>query len=89
MFYAVGTGIGGVAGPALFGALIDSGSRDSVFAGYCLGSALMIAAALIGWRYGIAAERREHLADVRRAEGLAVRRAELVAPRDPRRRDAR
>ena len=44
--------------PALFGALIDSGSRDSVFAGYCLGSALMIAAALIGWRYGIAAERR-------------------------------
>jgi hypothetical protein len=38
--------------------LIDSGSRDSVFAGYCLGSGLMIAAALIGWRYGIAAERR-------------------------------
>ena len=58
LFYAVGTGIGGVAGPALFGALIDTGSRDSVFAGYCLGSALMIAAALIGWRYGIAAERR-------------------------------
>jgi MFS family permease len=58
LFYAIGTGIGGVAGPALFGALIDTGSRDSVFAGYCLGSALMIAAALIGWRYGIAAERR-------------------------------
>src|SRR5450631_2002596 len=58
MFYAVGTGIGGVAGPALFGVLIDSGSRDSVFAGYLLGSALMIAAAAIGWRYAIAAERR-------------------------------
>jgi MFS family permease len=58
MFYAIGTGIGGVAGPALFGALIDTGSRTSVFAGYCLGSALMIAAALIGWRYGVAAERR-------------------------------
>jgi MFS family permease len=58
VFYSVGTGIGGVAGPALFGALIDSGSRDSVFAGYCLGSALMMAAALISWRYGIAAERR-------------------------------
>ena len=26
-FYAVGTGIGGVAGPWLFGALIDTGSR--------------------------------------------------------------
>jgi MFS family permease len=58
LFYAIGTGIGGVAGPALFGVLIDSGSRASVFAGYLLGSALMIAAALIAWRYGIAAERR-------------------------------
>jgi MFS family permease len=58
LFYAVGTGIGGVAGPALFGALIDTGSRNSVFAGYLLGAALMIAAAVIAWRYAIAAERR-------------------------------
>jgi len=58
LFYAVGTGIGGVAGPALFGALIDTGSRDSVFAGYLLGAALMVAAAAIAWRYCIAAERR-------------------------------
>jgi MFS family permease len=58
LFYAVGTGIGGVAGPALFGALIDTGSRTSVFAGYLLGSGLMIAAAVIAWRYAIAAERR-------------------------------
>jgi MFS family permease len=63
-FYAVGTGIGGVAGPALFGALIDSGSRMSVFAGYLLGSVLMIAAGLIAWRWGVAAERKplEHVA---------------------------
>jgi MFS family permease len=26
-FYAIGTGIGGIAGPWLFGALIDTGSR--------------------------------------------------------------
>jgi MFS family permease len=58
LFYAVGTGIGGVAGPALFGALIDTGSRNSVFAGYLLGAVLMIAAAIVGWRYCIAAERR-------------------------------
>jgi MFS family permease len=58
LFYAVGTGIGGVAGPALFGVLIDTGSRGSVFAGYLFGSALMITAAVIGWRYCIAAERR-------------------------------
>jgi MFS family permease len=57
-FYAIGTGIGGVAGPALFGVLIDSGSRNSVFAGYLLGAFLMIAAATIGWRYAVAAERQ-------------------------------
>jgi MFS family permease len=58
LFYAVGTGIGGVVGPALFGALIDTGSRNSVFAGYLFGSALMVAAAVIAWRYCTAAERR-------------------------------
>jgi MFS family permease len=57
-FYAVGTGIGGVIGPWLFGVLIDTGSRASLFAGYLLGSALMIAAALIVLRWGISAERR-------------------------------
>src|ERR1700726_4517640 len=57
-FYAVGTGIGGVAGPILFGALIDTGSRGSVFLGYLFGSFLMIAAAAIAWRYAVAAERR-------------------------------
>ena len=35
IFYAVGTGIGGFAAPALFGALIESGSRANVFAGLC------------------------------------------------------
>jgi MFS family permease len=58
LFYAVGTGIGGVAGPALFGALIDTGSRNSVFAGYLLGAGLMVTAAVIAWRYCIAAERQ-------------------------------
>jgi MFS family permease len=58
LFYAVGTGIGGVVGPALFGALIDTGSRGSVFAGYLLGAGLMIAAAVIAWRYAVAAERQ-------------------------------
>jgi MFS family permease len=57
-FYAVGTGIGGVAGPVLFGLLIDTGSRGSVFAGYLFGAGLMVAAAMIAWRYAIAAERR-------------------------------
>ncbi|HEX8165576.1 MAG TPA: MFS transporter [Beijerinckiaceae bacterium] len=57
-FYAIGTGIGGVAGPALFGALVESGSRLSIFAGYLFGSALMLAAAIIAWTWGVAAERK-------------------------------
>ncbi len=63
-FYAIGTGLGGVAGPALFGVLIASGSRNSVFGGYLLGAALMIAAGAVAWRWGVAAERRplEHVA---------------------------
>ncbi|MFA6266367.1 MAG: MFS transporter [Pseudolabrys sp.] len=58
VFYAVGTGIGGIAGPWLFGALIDTGSRASVFGGYLLGALLMILAGLVAWRWGTAAERK-------------------------------
>jgi MFS family permease len=57
-FYAIGTGIGGVAGPWLFGMLIDTGSRASVFGGYLFGAALMIAAALVAARWAVAAERK-------------------------------
>jgi len=58
VFYSLGTGLGGIAGPWLFGALIDTGSRASVFGGYLLGAALMIAAGLIAWRFAVQAERR-------------------------------
>jgi MFS family permease len=57
-FYAIGTGIGGVAGPWLFGVLIDTGSRKSVFGGYLLGASLMIVAAVIAARFCVAAERK-------------------------------
>ncbi len=57
-FYAVGTGIGGVAAPWLFGLLIDTGSRASVFAGYLLGAGLMVAGGLVAWRWGVNAERK-------------------------------
>jgi MFS family permease len=58
VFYAVGTGVGGVIGPWLMGALIETGSRPSVFAGYLLGAILMLAAAAVMLRWGIAAERK-------------------------------
>ncbi|MGE0717388.1 MAG: MFS transporter [Alphaproteobacteria bacterium] len=58
LFYAVGTAIGGIAGPAVFGALIESGSRREVLWGYLLGGGLMIVAAAVEMRLGIAAECR-------------------------------
>jgi MFS family permease len=56
VFYAIGTGIGGVAGPWIFGALIDTGSRPALFAGYLFAAALMIGAALVALRFAVAAE---------------------------------
>ncbi len=57
-FYAVGTGIGGGGGPLLFGVLIGTGSRGSVAVGYFIGSALMMIAAAVEARWGVAAERK-------------------------------
>jgi MFS family permease len=58
IFYAVGTGVGGFAAPALFGALIETGSRTNVFIGYLIGAALVIVAAAIAWRWAVSAERK-------------------------------
>jgi MFS family permease len=58
VFYAVGTAVGGLAAPSVFGVLIGSGSRRSVFGGYLFGAALMMVAALVAWRWGVKAERR-------------------------------
>jgi MFS family permease len=58
IFYAVGTGVGGVAAPYVFGALVQSGSREAVFAGYLFGAALMIVAAVFVYFFAVAAERK-------------------------------
>ncbi len=57
-FYAVGTGIGGVGAPWLFGLLIETGSRVSVFGGYLLGAVLMASGGLVAWFWGVNAERQ-------------------------------
>ncbi|MFV3381334.1 MULTISPECIES: MFS transporter [Pseudomonas] len=64
VFYAFGTGLGGLIGPALFGVLIETGERINVLYGYLIGAGLMIIAALVQARWGTAAERRslEHVA---------------------------
>jgi MFS family permease len=58
VFYAVGTGVGGLVAPALFGALIASGSRVSLFWGYAFGAALMLGGAAVAWKLGVKAEGR-------------------------------
>jgi len=57
LFYALGTGIGGIAGPVVFGALIGTGERELIAAGYWFGAALMVGAGIVAWRLGVAAER--------------------------------
>jgi MFS family permease len=57
IFYAFGTAIGGILGPVLFGALIDTGSRDQILLGYALGAVLMAAGSAAEAVYGVAAER--------------------------------
>ena len=57
MFYAFGTGLGGLVGPTLFGALIETGERAYVLYGYLIGAALMIIAGLTQALWGVAAER--------------------------------
>lgn len=58
VFYAFGTGLGGLIGPTLFGALIETGERTNVWYGYLIGAMLMIVAALTQAVWGVSAERR-------------------------------
>lgn len=64
IFYAIGTLVGGVGAPALFGWIIGTGSSTALFAGYLVAATLMLLGALVeGW-IGVPAERRslEHIA---------------------------
>ena len=58
IFYAVGTGVGGFAGPALYGTLIDMGSRGALFLGYAGAAGLMCLGALVAIVLGVDAERK-------------------------------
>jgi MFS family permease len=58
IFYALGTAIGGVAGPVVFGHLISAGGTTPLFYGYIFAAALMIGAALVEVAIGVKSERR-------------------------------
>jgi MFS family permease len=55
LFYALGTLVGGVGAPILFGFLIKTGSRPAVAGGYALGALLMLAGSLCEWKIGVEA----------------------------------
>ncbi len=56
IFFAVGTAAGGLVAPALFGILIETGSRTQVLKGYLVGGALMVGAACVAAALGVPAE---------------------------------
>jgi MFS family permease len=58
LFYAMGTLLGGVVAPAVFGVLIASGERRYIVWGYLFGAVLMVIAALVELAIGVKAERR-------------------------------
>jgi MFS family permease len=55
IFYALGTLIGGVGAPILFGFLIQTGSKPAVAAGYALGAVLMLGGAVCEYLIGVEA----------------------------------
>jgi MFS family permease len=57
-FYALGTAIGGITGPLLFGELINSGQRGLVVWSFLIGAAVMAVGGLVEIWLGVAAERR-------------------------------
>jgi len=55
IFYTLGTTIGGVGAPILFGVLIATGAKPMVALGYALGGILMLLGALFEMRFGVEA----------------------------------
>ncbi len=91
VFYAVGTGIGGIIGPQLFGRLVPTGNATDVFYALALGAVLMIVGGLVEIVFGVKAERRglegiaKPLTAVDSAVGGGVERASEATRPTPRR----
>jgi MFS family permease len=72
IFFGIGTLVGGVGAPILFGWIIGTGSISALFIGYLLAAVFMIFGALVEAWIGVPAERRslEHLAAPLSSRGL-------------------
>jgi MFS family permease len=55
-FYAVGTGLGGIVGPLLFGRLINTGELEKVALGFLLGAVVMAIGGIAEIFFGVNAE---------------------------------
>jgi MFS family permease len=72
-FYAIGTAIGGVSGPLLFGNLIGSKNRGEVAAAFLIGAGVMLVGGIVEIFFGVKAE-QQALEDI--AKPLTVEDAE-------------
>lgn len=55
-FYAVGTGLGGIIGPLLFGELINTGDLSKVAIGFLIGAVVMAIGGIAEILFGVNAE---------------------------------
>ncbi len=58
VFYAVGTALGGVLGPTVFGFLLNRGARAPIFYGFLASASVMVLAGVAQAIWGVAAERK-------------------------------
>ena len=58
LFYAVGTGLGGIIGPQLFAPMIATGKASEVFKALAIGAILMIIGGVTEIVFGVDAERK-------------------------------
>jgi MFS family permease len=80
-FFAIGTALGGISGPLVFGNLIESARAGDVFIGYLIGSALMLAGGLVEAFIGVDAEGKS-LEDI--AKPLSAEERMIASPHNSR-----
>jgi MFS family permease len=81
LFYAVGTAIGGISGPLLFGQFIHSGNPEQVATGFLIGAGAMALGGIAELRWGVRAEQQslENIATPLTAEEVDAGPAEVPA----------
>jgi MFS family permease len=79
LFYAIGTGVGGIAGPLLFGHFIHSGSADQVATGFFIGAGAMALGGIAELFFGVRAE-QQSLENIARPLTAEEADAETPAP---------